>query len=391
MASRLLASSRPPDDPTAVAVGRGREIDRDGVTEEPLEYTVYYEVEMDRHLKGLDGANAMSGRNDPPDQQGTRGGNNVGSVAERNGIHPHRMTHSNKKFSGRRAELFDQNELGTSVDEKPVSDGRLENFDLMRIPSTSEWWGLLCLRYSSVAIKSQYMIELSTVMFVDALIAGFTFSAILTPLSADMDEQIATAFTAFLYLSFLSAMTSLFFMVTSYAQLNIRNDPESIVKFFIDPATSTLPLWSALLTLGTVTFVIVACVIFACDSSNPQSITLLAIVYASVMYIWAFRQYLKLNNVLLKEIDSLRNHAKKAQASEMYKWFKDNDILLSYGEIVGKEIYTLEELTQVVEAMTLAEFVSCFAINPGPALIIYQLRGSGGHSAAAHSSTTAVM
>jgi hypothetical protein len=253
-------------------------------------------------------------------------------------------------------------------------DDRIEQVDLSRIPSSSEWWGLLCLRYSNVAIKDQYMVEMSSVMFVDALIAGFTFNGILLPVPSEMDEAIATAFTAFLYLSFLTAMTSIFFLLTSYAQLNIRNDPESVTRFFIDPTTSTLPLWSAILTLLTVTFIIIACVLFACDSSTPQSITILVIVYASAMYIWAFRQYSRLNSVLLKEIDSLRNHAKKAQASPMYKWFEVNDILLSYGEIVGKEIYTLEELTKVVEMMTLAEFVECFAINPGPALIIYQLR-----------------
>jgi hypothetical protein len=245
---------------------------------------------------------------------------------------------------------------------------------LKRVPTASEWWGLLCVRQSEREVKQLYMNELSSLMIVQSLIAGFTFSSIvtITPDQEIIERGVMDLFTILLYMSFLSSLTSIFFLMISLAQLNIRITPRSVSKYFMDPKTSQLPLCSALLTIVTITLVLAASFVYA-YGTQAKEVFITVIIYGSVIFIWAFRAYAQMNAMVLEEFEILRNESKIDTKSDLYRLFEENHISLYFAEIVAQEIYTIGHLKEVVKLMTLAEFMTLFAVTAGAAIKIYNI------------------
>ncbi len=243
---------------------------------------------------------------------------------------------------------------------------------LKRVPDSAEWWGLLCVRQSEREVKQLYMNELSSLMIVQSLISGFTFSSIITvtPDQEVIDNSVVELFVVLLYLSFLSSLTSIFFLMVSLAQLNIRITPRSVTKYFMDPKTSRLPLYSAILTILTITLVLAASFVYVYGTQSP-SVYIVVIVYGCAIYIWAFKAYSQMNSMVLEEFAILREESKADEKSDLYRLFEDNHISLYFAEIVAHEIYTIKHLKEVVKLMTLAEFMTLFEITAGAAIKIY--------------------
>ena len=245
---------------------------------------------------------------------------------------------------------------------------------LKRVPNSSEWWGLLCIRQSEREVKQLYMNELSSLMIVQSLISGFTFSSIIdvTPDQELLDNGVMEIFMILLYLSFLSSLTSIFFLMVSLAQINIRITPRSVTKYFMDPKTSTLPLYSAILTILTITLVLATSFVYAYGTQSP-SVYIVVIVYGCAIYLWAFNAYCQMNNMVLEEFAILREESKADELSDLYRLFEENHIRLYFAEIVAHEIYTIRHLKEVVKLMTLAEFMTAFAITAGATIRIYNV------------------
>jgi len=245
---------------------------------------------------------------------------------------------------------------------------------LKRVPSASEWWGLLCVRQSEREVKQLYMNELSSLMIVQSLIAGFTFSSIatITPDQEIIERGVMDLFTILLYMSFLSSLTSIFFLMISLAQLNIRITPRSVTKYFMDPKTSQLPLCSAILTIVTIILVLAASFVYA-YGTQAKEVFITVIIYGSVIFIWAFRAYAQMNAMVLEEFEMLRNESKIDTKSDLYRLFEENHISLYFAEIIAQEIYTIGHLKEVVKLMTLAEFMTLFAVTAGAAIKIYNI------------------
>lgn len=245
---------------------------------------------------------------------------------------------------------------------------------LKRVPATSEWWGLLCVRQSEREVKQLYMNELSSLMIVQSLIAGFTFSSIatITPDQELIERGVMDLFTILLYMSFLSSLTSIFFLMISLAQLNIRITPRSVTKYFMDPKTSQLPLCSAILTIVTIILVLAASFVYA-YGTQAKEVFITVIIYGSVMFIWAFRAYAQMNAMVLEEFEMLRKESKIDTKSDLYRLFEENHISLYFAEIIAQEIYTIRHLKEVVKLMTLAEFMTLFEVTAGAAIKIYNI------------------
>ncbi len=231
----------------------------------------------------------------------------------------------------------------------------------------------MCQQTGHAEVKSLYINELSTLLLVHTLVAGFTWGGILIDAS-NLERNTARAYKICIYLSFITAIVSIFYLVIQFTQLNVRMSNESVTKYFMDPDLSKGPLYSALLMILTLSLVLLASFFYAVGTESIF-VYVIIIAFGCALYGWVLQKYIYMNSVVMKEFDNLIQEIATTNSTDMHKWFASNGLISCYPEIVSQDIHTIDDLRKAVKLMSVAEFNDAFNLRVGESVKIYCLLG----------------